>query len=189
MIYIVALGNGFEEKNGSLDLTVESKMTAVVGYLYLQDNPKNWLIFSGGYTKNRKISEAKAMLEFIKVSFKNVSAGNIILEEKSIDTAGNAFEVKKILPKNAKIILISFGYHLRRAKLLFSNFGININSVAASELVLIKYSPRYDSLAKKFTIKRKIMRLLREIVYYSLVRTIDSHGEIIRIVTSRTRAD
>jgi uncharacterized SAM-binding protein YcdF (DUF218 family) len=187
MIYIVALGNGFEEKNGRLGLTVESKITAIAGYLYLRNNLGNKLIFSGGYTKNRKTSEARAMVEFIKVSFKNVSVENIILEEKSIDTAGNVSEVKKILPRDAKIILISFEYHLRRARLLFCNFGINVNSVVASELVLAKNSPKYDSIFKQFTLKRRMARLLREIVYYFLVRTIDSHGRIMRIVTSRTR--
>ena len=188
MNYIVALGNGLEKKNGILDLTIESKMTALAAYLCSKEKLGDKIIFAGGYTKGKKASEAQKMLEFVKENFANVLEENILLEEKSIDTAGNAYEVGRLLSNDQKIILVSFGYHLLRAKQLFCNFGINVDSAIASESILAKSSPKYENLLRNYSLRRKIVKFLREVAFLSLVYTIDPRGKILRVITSRTRA-
>jgi uncharacterized SAM-binding protein YcdF (DUF218 family) len=189
MDYIVALGNGMVVlKDNVLDLTPESKITALsAGILYKEGKAKK-IIFSGGHTKGRnKESEAKKMFELMKNRFPEIPDADIILEENSLDTAGNAFEVKKLLPINSKIILLSFAYHLKRAKRIFYNFNLKFEQTVASDSVLEKMSPIYDEFLKKYTLKRRILKLLWEIFCLSFIFIIDPKGKILRIITSRTR--
>jgi len=48
-------------------------------------------------------------------------------------------------------------------------------------------SPLYNEFIKKYTLKLKVLKLLREIFCLPLVYTIDSKGKMLRIITSRTR--
>jgi uncharacterized SAM-binding protein YcdF (DUF218 family) len=189
MDYIVALGNGMMIlKDKVLDLTPESKITALsAGILYKEGKAKK-IIFSGGYTKGRnKESEAKKMSDLMKNKFPEILEVDIILEENSLDTAGNAFEVKRILPINSRIILLSLAYHLKRAKINFRNYNLDLEQTFASDDVLNKMFPMYDEFLKKYTLKRRILRLIWEILCLSFIYTIDPKGKILRILTSRTR--
>ena len=189
MIYIVALGNGMMIlKDNVLDLTPESKITALsAGVLYKEGKVKK-IIFSGGYTKGKdKESEAKKMFELMKNKFPDIPDADIILEENSRDTAGNAFEVKKLLPINSKIILLSFAYHLKRAKIIFHNFNLDFEQTFASDNILKKMSPTYDEILKKYTLKRRIIKFIWEIFCLSFIFTIDPKGKILRIITLQTR--
>lgn len=188
MDYIVALGNGMVVlKDNVLDLSPESKITILAAGILYKDKLGQKIVFSGGHTRGKsKESEAKKMFEFIKNKF-SIPESDIILEENSIDTAGNAFEVKKLLPENSKVILLSFAYHLPRAKRIFKNYGIYVKKDYASDKVLEENSPLYDEFLKKFTLKRKIEKILGEMFCLLLVYTIDSKGKILRIITSQTR--
>lgn len=189
MHYIVALGNGLENlKDNAIDLTIESKMNAIAAVVLYKKGIGQKIIFSGGYTKEEQ-SEAGKMLEFIKRQFNDIPLDDIILDEGSIDTADNASKVKKILPEGSKFVLISFGYHLKRAKRIFNNFGLHAEKVFASEKVLKQESPKYDYILQKFNWKRKIIKLQREILCLFLVHTIDPKGKILRVVTSNSRGN
>lgn len=174
-------------KDNVLDLSPESKITILAAGILYKDKLGQKIVFSGGHTRGKdKESEAKKMFKFIKNKF-SIPESDIILEENSIDTAGNAFEVKKLLPENSKVILLSFAYHLPRAKRIFKNYGIYVKKDYASDKVLEENSPLYDEFLKKFTLKRKIEKILGEMFCLLLVYTIDSKGKILRIITSQTR--
>jgi len=188
MNYIVVLGNGLIIlKDNVLDLSPESRITALAAGVLYKERHGQKIIFSGGHTKGRnKASEAKKMFEFMKNKF-SIPESDIILEENSIDTAGNAFEVKKLLPDNSNVILLSFVYHLPRAKKIFKNFGIYIDKEYASDKVLEQNSPLYDEFLSKFTLKRRIEKILKEMFCLLLVYSIDPKGKILRIITLQTR--
>jgi len=191
MIYIVALGNGMVVlKHNVLDLCPESKITALAaGVLYKGGKAKK-IIFSGGRTKGKdKESEAKKMFEFMQNMFPEIPDANILLEENSLDTAGNAFEVKRLLPINSRIILLSPAYHLPRVKRIFHNFNLDFEQIVASDTVLEKMSPVYDEFLKRYTLRRRILKLSMEIFCLSLVYAIDPKGKILRLITSRTRGN
>jgi len=191
MDYIVALASGMEiSKNNVLDLTPQSKITAIAsGVLYKEDIAQK-IIFSGGHTKGKdKKSEAELMFDLLKKKFPDIPDTDVVLEENSIDTAENAEEVKKILPQNSNIILLSFSYHLKRARIIFHNFNLNINKIYASDIVLSKQKTKYKNLLNEFTLKIKIQRIIWEIFCLFLVYTIDPKGQMLRLITRRTRGN
>ncbi|KMT21091.1 YdcF family protein [Clostridium cylindrosporum] len=83
------------------------------------------IILSGGKGKGEDISEAEAMRRFfIK---KGVDSNNLILEDKSTSTYEN-FKYSKVLMGKSNIkslVVVSNGYHLRRAASIASKFNIN----------------------------------------------------------------
>jgi uncharacterized SAM-binding protein YcdF (DUF218 family) len=184
MIFIVALGNGL---NNQKELTIESKITALFASILLKQKIGQKIIFSGGFTKGKESkSEASKMYEFV-LNYIQIPQNDIYLEENSIDTAGNASEVKKYLDKNSTVYLVSFGYHLKRAKRLFENYGIKVSGIFASEKILSKSLLVHKKLVKEFGFKRKAIKLIKEIIFLTLVYSIDSKGKILRIISSRTR--
>lgn len=188
MDYIVVLGNGLVLDRNNFKLSPESKITTLASGVLYKEKQNQKIILSGGHTKGKDSpSEATKMHEFLETQFPEIPEYNIILEENSLDTAGNAVEVKKLIPDNSRISLISFGFHLPRAKRIFENFGIVPENIYASDKILKKLSPAYDDFLKKFTIKRKIQKIIRELICAPLAYTIDPKGKILRIITSRTR--
>ncbi len=184
MVYIVALGNGFDKDK---ELTVESRMSALAASYLFKKGLENKLIFSGGHTKGKQnLSEAEKMYDYSRQSL-SLDIKDVILEEHSIDTAGNAGEVKRYLSEKDSVILVSFGFHLRRARLIFENYGINVKNQFSSERTLKEDYSAYKELIKEFNLLRKIDKLLREMLLIFLVCTIDPKGKILRIITSRTR--
>jgi hypothetical protein len=80
------------------------------------------LTMSGGYAENscRDVSHAEAMLRY--AAAKGVPLDDILKEEKSLDTVGQAFFTKReiLVPRNwADIIVVSSDYHLHRVKFIF----------------------------------------------------------------------
>ena len=189
MKYIVGLGNGMVILKGNiLDLSPESKITALAAGVLYKEEIGEKIIFSGGHTKGpTRESEARKMQELIRNKFPDIPEEDILMEETSLDTAGNAFAVKKVLPENSKVILLSFAYHLPRARRIFKNFGIIPEEVYASDKVLKKLSPIYDNFINKFTFLRKAQKFIREAICLPLAYTLDPKGKFLRIITMRTR--
>ena len=182
MEYIIALGNGLDNRK---DLTVESKMTALAATVLYKHTTGSKIIFSGGFTKGKiNGSEAKKMYEYSMVLL-NIKNGDVILEQNSVDTVGNVEEVKKYLTKDDNVTLVSFGFHLKRAKKLFERYGIKVAGSVASEKILSENF--YQDLIKNYNLKRKTIKLLREVILLSLVYTIDNKGRLLRIISSKTR--
>src|SRR5258708_6285935 len=89
-------------KSDNFHLSTDSRMNAIAAGMEWQPGLK--IIFSTGVTtkgvdsKGREIySEAREMADYMKKKFPHIPNEDIILEENSIDTAGNAEEVAKIV--------------------------------------------------------------------------------------------
>lgn len=197
---VVALGKNwdFSIEGKRIYLSLESKLTALAAAeLYAQKNVKS-IIFSGGETAgldsngNAYPSEAEEMKKFIRIFFQKSEIPDkaIILEEKSIDTAGNAEEVRKIIKakKFERIGLLTVGFHLPRAKEIFKNHNVSIAEYFSSEEILKNKNLYYDKLINDYYWSTKYFtEIIKETVGLGLVHTIDPTGKMLRKITSQTR--
>jgi uncharacterized SAM-binding protein YcdF (DUF218 family) len=189
MNYIVVLGKGIEVlRDGKVEPRVETKLNVLAAYVLYEDGVGDKIIFSGGHTKGKdRPSEAIAMLDYLRSYAPKFKNENIILEENSIDTAGNAYEVGKLIDKNSKVILLTTGYHLQRSKQLFKNYAVKVDSSYSSGKVLEQASPRFDFILKQYNLKRRLWEILWEAGCFILVKTIDPKEKLLREITSRRR--
>ncbi len=83
------------------------------------------IFISGGDPMRRGVSEAKVMA--FELEQQGVAQEDMILEEESKNTYENAMLSAKLLKqKNIhSAVLVTSGYHLRRAQMLFENFGLH----------------------------------------------------------------
>jgi len=104
------------------------------------------LIMSGGITNPKlKISEAEAMRQYVLKQ--NVKDIDIIKDEKSKDTIGNAYFIKNFILKPCnfkKLVVISSDFHLVRMKYVFKktlgrNYKIKFLSSRSLDISLILY--------------------------------------------------
>ncbi|MCR5113378.1 MAG: YdcF family protein, partial [Acholeplasmatales bacterium] len=91
---------------------------------------KSIVILSGGALMPDNKTEAEAMRDFLIINGVNIN--DIILENKSKDTIENIkYSVDIIneleLGNNIKISLITSGYHIRRAMMIFNNNKDKLN--------------------------------------------------------------
>lgn len=189
MNYIVTLGKGLEVlQDGKVKLRIETAINVLAAYVLYKKGIGNKIIFSGGFTKGKdKASEAKAMFDYLRSYDSSFKQEDVILEEVSIDTAGNAFEVGKLLDRNSNVILLTTSYHLIRSRRIFRNFAVKVSGFYASEKVLKQESPKFDSVLREYSLKRKLWEILWESGCLALVSTIDPKGRLLRQITSRRR--
>ncbi len=118
------------------------------------------MIHSGGMVnlKARK-TEAKSMAD-ITLYNNDISAENIILEEKSLDTIGNAYFSKKIVKNNwNKIYVVTSCYHMPRASFIFdmchgSNYTLNYNYCYEEK----ESYDKIESERKKFKVVKSLFK-------------------------------
>ena len=125
MIIIIVLGNKLQSNK----IHDELKERMNVSINLLQKIDADILILSGGKANPNFLDECKVMNNYaIK---KGVSADKIILENRSLDTIGNAFFTAKIVKKldNIDMIYVSSScYHMRRTEYIFKKtFGSKYN--------------------------------------------------------------
>jgi hypothetical protein len=85
------------------------------------------ILLSGGIANSRsKISESKVMSDYL-VSH-GIPKSSILIEDKSLDTFGNAIYSKSIVRKlkAKKCFVFTSDYHLRRSKIIFGKIFGNI---------------------------------------------------------------
>lgn len=92
------------------------------------------IICTGGKPGNRTRSEADACMELLLTEEK-LPASAVVMEDQSRSTEENAMFTHKIMQANGweTAIVVSDGYHLFRARRLFSNEGITVFMSPASE--------------------------------------------------------
>lgn len=169
-------------------LSPESKINAFAAGLSWQEGTT--IIFSTGQTAGASIpSEAQLMKGYLKRVFPNIPDSDIILEEKSIDTAGNAEEVSKILKAKGveDVTLLSTGFHVGNAKILFERYGVKVRNVIVSEKVMKEHSRHPDRVRTYFNSDIIKKERKKELVRRILLSTIDPKGKILRWFTSRSR--
>lgn len=125
-MYIVVLGGGISFDCKLPRLVLERLNKAIE--LYKHENSR--VIVSGKYSflftsKKPNCTEAQKMLEYLVEN--GVRKQDVIKEERSRDTIGNAYYLKKLIfiPKNIKSAsIITSNYHIKRAKYIFQKvFG------------------------------------------------------------------
>jgi len=179
----------------NFNLSRESRMNALAaGMLW---RPGMDIIFSTGQTAPGTLSEAEAMRRYMQIHFKDkdgksvIPEKNIILEETSIDTAGNAEEVALLLKDKSyqHVGLVSVGYHVKNAANLFRRYGVAIEQDFAAENIVLTRSNLHQALIKAWEKSDKVKtEEKKEKVRALLLRTVDRRGKLLRLVTQRTRS-
>ncbi len=198
---VIALGKNWRlpiTGGPRIDLSLESKMTALAAGQMYRDGKVGKIIFSTGKTAGKNSegndypTEAEEMRRFMRIFFPidEIPEEDVIVEAESFDTAGNAQEVRHILLKeNIKNpALLTVGFHLPRSKKLFANYDVSIKKAFSSEDVLKGRNPHYKKfLSDYFWSKRHIKEIAKETIGVGLVYTIDPKGERLRRITTKTR--
>ena len=137
------------------------------------------------------------MRRYMQIHFKDkdgksvIPEKNIILEETSIDTAGNAEEVALLLKDKSyqHVGLVSVGYHVKNAANLFRRYGVAIEQDFAAENIVLTRSNLHQALIKAWEKSDKVKtEEKKEKVRALLLRTVDRRGKLLRLVTQRTRS-
>jgi len=181
-------------------LSGHSKLSALAAGILYQRGCMHKILFSTGHTAGIETpSEAEAMAVFFRKRFPEISESAILLEDKSIDTAGNAEESMKIIDNNnfIKIGLMSTGDHVKNAIVLFQRYGLNGDTLVFSSEKVIAENMWLDP-TKNPKSSLEFLRAYRnsaqikgdrkkEIIRSILLHTIDSKGMLLRQVSKRTR--
>ncbi len=120
----------------------------------LKEHPDAVAIASGGITNKECRSEASFISNIINQSIDK----NVILEEKSKSTIGNAFYTMSLLKEYkmdvSKIYLVTSCYHVKRSLMIFSKFFNNEILTECFDYVRndnnedLKYNRDYEILQK-----------------------------------------
>jgi uncharacterized SAM-binding protein YcdF (DUF218 family) len=182
---VIGLGKNWgnkkeSKKTGIFYPSIDTAMTAIAcAEEYLAGNA-NKIMYSTGDTFKGP-SEAEAMRLQLRSMFseEEIPDEDIILEERSIDTPGNAEEVAKIISERGMqhIKLVTVSRHLKRSETLFRIHGITSFDSAASEDILE---------ARGFAVKREEKERWLEAGLTKLL-TIDPKGNIPRLITQIIR--
>jgi uncharacterized SAM-binding protein YcdF (DUF218 family) len=123
----------------------------------LANHTASHLLFSGGNSDINPDGFIEA--NFVKAELKkqNVADSLILLDGKARNTAENAIFARQLL-KQANLkppyLLVTSAFHMRRAKLIFKNAGINIvpytsNNMASNRHIYVKdFLPDIDAIAR-----------------------------------------
>jgi len=157
---IVILGGG----NFSLTSLTEDTLNRVLTGYIVYKKTKLPIIVSGGSFEG-KISDANAMAYVLKEM--GVEPEKIIEENKSKDTAQNAFYVSQICKTKGfkKLILVTSAYHLKRSKKLFERTGLKIlpypaDSKRKNYYNIYSFLPKFSTFATSSKAIREYIALL-----------------------------
>ena len=132
---IVVLGGGIEAEGyfgrwGDLNHAADRVVSAAELW-HAKKAPK--IVVSGGAT-NGPVSEARRMSDLLERL--GVPTAAISLEEKSLNTEGNAREVSAMAKSSAQhILLVTSSVHMRRASALFAAYGFRVTAAPTDHRV------------------------------------------------------
>ncbi|MBQ1508788.1 MAG: YdcF family protein [Erysipelotrichaceae bacterium] len=121
--YVILLGAGVDKKGPSVDYRARLDSTLE----YLEDNPDTIVICTGAQGPREPVSEAKAGKDYLVK--RGVEEKRILLEDQSINTAGNITNAKALLidngadPEETPVVIVSADYHLYRASFIAEKLG------------------------------------------------------------------
>lgn len=104
---------------------------------YLENNSDLTVIVSGGQGPDEHTSEAQVMADYLED--KGIAPERILLEDRSHNTWQNLFNTARLmqehgLPADQGVILVSSGFHLTRARMLWERItgqAENLDSLSA----------------------------------------------------------
>ncbi len=178
-----------QDDPSDLELSVESKMSALAGAEMLKAELTGKIIISGGKTAGQHLpSETAAMKDYILHMHPEISADSIQVEESSLDTHENADRVLEITQKYNlnTLALVTVGYHLDRAQRIFENHDVSTFPIS-SEKFLLGRSSHYERFIENFNGSSHVtLEKTREWLLKNLL-IIDPKGKMIAKVTKRFR--
>ncbi len=129
---VVLLGAGL---NGSApSLTLLQRIDAAV--TYLQENNKTKVVVSGGKGIRETVTEAEVMSKVLQNN--GIEADRIILEDRSNNTLENLTYTGQLIDIDRKVVIISSGFHLFRAKCIARKIGYkNIGGIGSKTPLLL----------------------------------------------------
>ena len=171
-------------------LSPESRMNVLAaGALW---SPEVDVLFSTGQTAGSDTpSEASAMKRYFMHRYPHIPESRLLTEEQSIDTAGNAEEVARMLVERGqpykRIGLVTVGYHLDNAVKLFANYGVPVADKYAAEVEVRRIHPVLGRYVRLWSESERVISEYRRERVRSLLLPIDRKGKLLRQVTARTR--
>jgi uncharacterized SAM-binding protein YcdF (DUF218 family) len=175
-------------RKDNFHLSHETRINVLAcGMLY---QPGMDIICSSGETSGPP-SEARAMKDYLLLHFPQIPRSHIILEEhkNSIDTAGNAEEVAKIVKaRGYKYVgLVTVGYHLNNAATLFERYGVPVRQKFVAEHVVQERSARHRQYIIHWEKTGRIQQEKGKEAIRRLLLRFDRKGKFLRLLTQRTR--
>ncbi len=111
--YIIVLGSGLI--NNQVPPLLASRINKGIHY-YKKTKTKPTIIFSGGQGNDESMSEAQAMANYALQ--KGVNLDHIIIEDQSFSTYQNLRNSKRLIPKNAHVLITTSNFHILRALII-----------------------------------------------------------------------
>lgn len=149
---VIILGGGITPQGY---LSHESLERIATGIKIIQTNRAQYLILSGNGYWQKKISPSRTEANLMaNIAVKNgISKKVIWIENKSLDTIGNAYFTKSLIEENnlgKSFIIITSDYHIKRTKWLFNKlFGS-------------KYKLIFKGVNSGLSLKKHRMKTLRD---------------------------
>lgn len=130
------------------------------------------LVFTGGNLTTKK-GEVTEGIILKKIAILNgISTEKIFVTIEVDNTEEESIAVKKIIPENKNIILVTSAFHMLRAKKLFERQGFNVipykldYKTTKNGFSVIDFLPRAENLI----LTEKIMKELLGLFYYSIFK-------------------
>ena len=193
---IIVLGAGIQEKNNGVEPMFDGKMRTIAAAEAFRQRLAPFLVFSGGKTAGEQLpSEARVMSDFLKRKYKNESdsfteipTDQIVLEEKSKNTAENLENILKLIKERGwqKVAFLTNDYHLPRVQELAHNYGIDAQELSAED-ELEQRDPRFQRVIDKYYESSEIKAAERKEKILKLLLKIDKKGKLPGLITARTR--
>jgi uncharacterized SAM-binding protein YcdF (DUF218 family) len=148
--YVIILGAGLNGSSPSL--TLLQRINVAIDYLKKNTNVD--VIVSGGKGFRETFTEAEVMSKLLQNN--GIESNRIILEDRSTNTYENLVYSGKLIDLNKKIVIVSSGFHLFRAKNIAKKIGYkNIGGIASKTPLLLLpnyYVREYLAIIKEITI-------------------------------------
>ncbi len=172
---IILLGgfSNYRSKSERIQFTQSTDRLLQAFDLY-KKGKANWFIFTGGSGRiiTREKSEGEYIKDFLKLL--DIPEDSTLVEWNSRNTHENAVETFKMLQKNGiergKYLLVTSGFHMKRAQGCFAKEGINVTPYATDPLRGNHRPEIWDWFIPSASVLGTWERLFREWVGYTIYK-------------------
>lgn len=149
--YLIVLGAGLDGANPSL--TLLQRINKAVEFL--DKNMEAMVVVSGGKGVRETVTEAEVMSKILQNN--KIAKTRIIMEDRSSNTYENLLYSGNLIEKNKKVVIVSSGFHLFRAKSIAKKMGYkDVGGIASKTPLLLLpnyYIREYLAVLKEIIIK------------------------------------